>query len=144
MRALTELVDAQAHFFQAAASHVSKLQSFVHEKNGGVSTSASFPRRNSANQSVPVSDILKVKNNYKYNNIIYNETKVQKPTHEISEPQKDSEVENFESTKKVRKIHLPENLKPSVSKAKPLSGKPNEIVKAKVRFLPSACYDLSN
>ena len=137
MRALTELVDAQANFFQAAASHVSKLQSFVHEKNGGVSTSASFPRRNSANQSVPVSDILKVKNNN-------NETKVQKPTHEISEPQKDSEVENFESTKKVRKIHLPENLKPSVSKAKPLSGKPNEIVKAKVRFLPSACYDLSN
>lgn len=59
MRALTELVDAQANFFQAAASHVSKLQSFVHEKNGGVSTSASFPRRNSANQSVPVSDILK-------------------------------------------------------------------------------------
>ena len=127
MRALTELVDAQANFFQAAASHVSKLQSFVHEKNGGVSTSASFPRRNSANQSVPVSDILKVKNNN-------NETKVQKPTHEISESQKDLEVKNFESTKKVRKIHLPENLKPSVSKAKPLSGKPNEIVKAKVRF----------
>ena len=127
MRALTELVDAQANFFQAAASHVSKLQSFVHEKNGGVSTSASFPRRNSANQSVPVSDILKVKNNN-------NETTVQKPTHEISESQKDLEVKNFESTKKVRKIHLPENLKPSVSKAKPLSGKPNEIVKAKVRF----------
>ena len=60
MRALTELVDAQAAFFQSAASHVSKLQNFVHEKNGGVSTSASFPRRNSANQSVPVSDILKV------------------------------------------------------------------------------------
>ena len=127
MRALTELVDAQANFLQAAASHVSKLQSFVHEKNGGVSTSASFPRRNSANQSVPVSDILKVKNNN-------NETTVQKPTHEISESQKDLEVKNFESTKKVRKIHLPENLKPSVSKAKPLSGKPNEIVKAKVRF----------
>ena len=127
MRALTELVDAQANFFQAAASHVSKLQSFVHEKNGGVSTSASFPRRNSANQSVPVSDILKVKNNN-------NETKVQKLTHEISESQKHLEVKNFESTKKVRKIHLPENLKLSVSKAKPLSGKPNEIVKAKVRF----------
>ena len=132
MRALTELVDAQANFFQAAASHVSKLQSFVHEKNGGVSTSASFPRRNSANQSVPVSDILKVKNNN-------NETKVKKPTHDISESQNYSEVQKSESAKKVRKIHLPENLKTTVSKAKPLSGKPNEIVKAKVRFLSSAC-----
>lgn len=60
MRALQEFVDAQTAYFVSAAARVQQLQSLVREKVGDLTSSSSFPRRDSKTNNVPVADILKV------------------------------------------------------------------------------------
>ena len=59
LRGLKEFVDAQTNFFMSAAAHAQQLQSLIQD-TADISTSSSFPRRNSNANNVPVADILKV------------------------------------------------------------------------------------
>lgn len=58
LRGLKEFVDAQTNFFMSAAAHAQQLQSLIQD-TADISTSSSFPRRNSNANNVPVADILK-------------------------------------------------------------------------------------